>query len=96
MADSLRCIDWLKKLVSYDTVSCNSNLALINDCNSVLEELGYECKLFYNEEKTKANLLASIGPKDIPGFVLSGHSDVVPVAGIISSYNNLQTLDFAY
>jgi acetylornithine deacetylase len=29
----------------------------------------------------KANLYATIGPKDTPGIMLSGHSDVVPVDG---------------
>src|SRR5690606_1617600 len=29
----------------------------------------------------KANLFATIGPDDRPGLMLSGHSDVVPVAG---------------
>lgn len=81
MSSSLRCIDWLKKLVAFDTVSCNSNLELINECQNVLEKLGFECKLFYNKENTKANLLASIGPKDVPGIILSGHTDVVPVSG---------------
>ncbi|MCE6985031.1 M20/M25/M40 family metallo-hydrolase, partial [Pseudomonas frederiksbergensis] len=35
----------------------------------------------YNDERTKANLLASIGPAVAGGVVLSGHTDVVPVDG---------------
>ena len=35
----------------------------------------------FNNEKTKANLITSIGPKKDGGVVLSGHTDVVPVTG---------------
>lgn len=76
-----RSWEWLSKLISYNTVSCNSNLDLIKECESFLNGLGFRCQLFYNDEKTKANLLASVGPEGVPGIVLSGHTDVVPVAG---------------
>ena len=33
-----------------------------------------------NHDGTKANLYATIGPSDTAGIVLSGHTDVVPVA----------------
>src|SRR5690606_37246233 len=46
-----------------------------------LAEQGASCRLSYNSEKTKANLLASFGPLDKAGLVLSGHTDVVPVDG---------------
>ena len=84
MSADLRSLSWLKRLVAYNTVSCFSNLELIEDCKEVLEGLGFECKLFYDESKSKANMLATVGPKDVPGVVLSGHTDVVPVSGIIA------------
>jgi acetylornithine deacetylase len=40
-----------------------------------------ESELFHNAERTKANLFATIGPRDKGGIVLSGHTDVVPVDG---------------
>ncbi len=40
-----------------------------------------ESKVFYNAERNKANLFATIGPRDRSGVVLSGHTDVVPVDG---------------
>ena len=46
-----------------------------------LEELGIPCELSWNDEKTKANLFATIGDESKPGIVLSGHTDVVPVTG---------------
>jgi acetylornithine deacetylase len=69
----------LEKLVAFDTVSRNSNLAFIDHVRELLTTAGIASKLVYNDEKTKANLLATIGP-DVPGgIVLSGHTDVVPV-----------------
>lgn len=71
----------LEKLVSYATVSRDSNLALIGFVSDFLAQHGVECELFYNDERTKANLFATIGPPDRGGIALSGHTDVVPVEG---------------
>ncbi|MBT6155883.1 MAG: acetylornithine deacetylase [Planctomycetaceae bacterium] len=70
-----------KKLVSYDTTSRDSNLALIEFAAGYLKDLGVDATLIHNAEKNKANLYATIGPTDVPGVVLSGHTDVVPVDG---------------
>ena len=70
-----------KKLVSFDTTSRESNLDLIEFAAAYLEELGIATRLIHNAERTKANLYATIGPADVPGVVLSGHTDVVPVDG---------------
>ncbi|MGA9661826.1 MAG: acetylornithine deacetylase [Pseudomonas alloputida] len=71
----------LARLIGFATVSRDSNLALIGFIRDYLAELGVECELFHNPEGTKANLFATIGPKDVGGVVLSGHTDVVPVDG---------------
>lgn len=71
----------LARLIGFATVSRDSNLALIGFIHDYLAELGVECELFHNPEGTKANLFATIGPKDVGGVVLSGHTDVVPVDG---------------
>jgi len=73
--------DLLAQLVRFDTTSRESNLALIDFVRTYLQDLGVACELVYNEHKSKANLLATIGPTDVPGIVLSGHTDVVPVDG---------------
>ncbi len=76
-----KCMDLLGQLVAFDTTSAHSNLELISYLQKYLDELGISHRLTYNEERNKANLWATIGP-DIPGgIVLSGHTDVVPVAG---------------
>ncbi len=73
--------EMLEKLISFNTVSRESNLALIEFVREFLESHGVRSELTHNDEKTKANLHAVIGPKDVPGVMLSGHSDVVPVNG---------------
>ena len=75
------CIDMLGRLVAYDTTSALSNLALIEDVREQLAALGVEVRLTHNTAGDKANLWATIGPADRGGIVLSGHTDVVPVAG---------------
>ncbi|TWC34090.1 acetylornithine deacetylase [Pseudomonas sp. SJZ079] len=73
--------DLLAKLIAFNTVSRESNLALIEFIHDHLKGLGVACELDYNAERSKANLFATIGPDDRGGVVLSGHTDVVPVAG---------------
>ncbi len=71
----------LKKLVGFPTVSRDSNLELIHYIADYLNDLGFQSQLVHNEENTKANLYAVIGPQNKPGVMLSGHTDVVPVDG---------------
>ncbi|WP_060481110.1 acetylornithine deacetylase [Pseudomonas sp. NBRC 111119] len=71
----------LARLVGFATVSRDSNLDLIGFVRDYLARLGVASELFLNTEGTKANLFATIGPTDVAGIVLSGHTDVVPVDG---------------
>ena len=71
----------LKELVAFSTVSADSNLALIDYVEALLDEHGYRTERRYNEDGSKANLLARIGPRTSGGIALSGHTDVVPVSG---------------
>ncbi|MDU8357625.1 acetylornithine deacetylase [Pseudomonas syringae group sp. J309-1] len=71
----------LARLVAFDTTSRESNLSLIEFVREYLDGHGVSCELIYNAQKTKANLFATIGPAEVPGIVLSGHTDVVPVDG---------------
>jgi len=71
----------IKRLIGFDTTSFKSNLELIEFIEGYLAELGVDSILVFNEEKTKANLYATIGPKDTSGIMLSGHTDVVPITG---------------
>ncbi|MGB0905284.1 MAG: M20/M25/M40 family metallo-hydrolase, partial [Mangrovicoccus sp.] len=71
----------LDKLVSFPTVSRDSNLDLIDWVEDYLNGFGIKAHRAYNEEGTKASLYAQIGPEGPGGVMLSGHVDVVPVDG---------------
>ena len=74
----------LRVLVSLDTVSAGSNLPLIDWVEHYLDhyQVWHERVQEKNEHGVeKSSLLARIGPEAKGGIVLSGHTDVVPVAG---------------
>ncbi len=72
---------WIDRLVAFDTTSSKSNLALIEDVEAYLSGFGVETFRVENDDQTKSNLYAIVGPKVEGGVVLSGHTDVVPVDG---------------
>ncbi|WP_062352820.1 acetylornithine deacetylase [Pseudoxanthomonas mexicana] len=80
-ADPTTARDWLARLVSFDTTSRNSNLALIEAIETWLHRLGVPSRRVSGAAGAKANLLFSIGPDVAGGVVLSGHTDVVPIDG---------------
>ena len=81
MQDGSPAIEMLGRLIAFDTVSRNSNLDLIAFARELLEKAGATARLTYDADKRKANLFATLGPARDGGYVLSGHSDVVPVEG---------------
>ncbi|MEX2455479.1 MAG: acetylornithine deacetylase [Rhodospirillaceae bacterium] len=76
-----RSVEMIRRLVSYDTTSRNSNLELIEWIRGYLEGFGVAAHLTYDDDGRKANLYATLGPADVGGVMLSGHTDVVPVDG---------------
>ena len=73
--------DILATLIAFDTTSRNSNLELIAWVEDYLEQNGVASTRVVNDDASKANLYATIGPMREGGIILSGHSDVVPVDG---------------
>jgi acetylornithine deacetylase len=71
----------LERLIGFDTESSKSNLELIAYIEAYLADLGIASTRMANEKGDKAALFATIGPTDRGGVCLSGHTDVVPVAG---------------
>jgi len=71
----------MEKLIAFPTVSTESNLALIDFVESYLADLGVASTRVPDATGQKASLYAHIGPQVAGGVVLSGHTDVVPVAG---------------
>jgi acetylornithine deacetylase len=74
-------LDLVKELIAFDTTSRDSNLGLIDHAQALLEKSGARCRRSYDASGKKANLFATLGPDGDGGFVLSGHTDVVPVDG---------------
>ena len=75
-------VDLVERLIAFDTTSRGSNLALIDFAQELLERAGARCRRTYDASGAKANLFATLRPRwRNGGYVLSGHTDVVPVDG---------------
>lgn len=82
MAEVLSPRTLLEKLVSFPTVSRDSNLPLIDWVQDYLSTHGIETHRHVKpDEPGKAALFAHVGPSEPGGVILSGHTDVVPVDG---------------
>jgi len=81
MPAALNSTELLERLIAFDTQSFRSNLALVGFVQDYLAAYGVACRLVHDDDGGKANLWAVIGPADVPGIILSGHTDVVPVEG---------------
>ncbi|QLZ69761.1 acetylornithine deacetylase [Legionella sp. PC1000] len=80
----MNTLDWLTKLIAFDTTSRNSNLSLIETLANALNDYQINPILIHDNKGLKANLLASIPDHQgrlEGGLILSGHTDVVPVDG---------------
>ncbi|MGA2043091.1 MAG: acetylornithine deacetylase [Roseiarcus sp.] len=71
----------LERLVAFDSQSDKTNLPLVAFIEDYLRAQGASFLRAPNAAGDKAALLATIGPMVEGGIVLSGHTDVVPVAG---------------
>ncbi|MEZ5657716.1 MAG: acetylornithine deacetylase [Burkholderiaceae bacterium] len=74
-------IDCLRRLVAFDTVSARPNRPLIDWAADRLQSAGMQVRVMPSADGIHANLFASAGPEEVPGVILAGHSDVVPVEG---------------
>lgn len=75
-------ISLLETLIAFPSVSLKPNIGLIEKVQQVLADAGIESTLAPDpQDPGRTNLFASTGPQGIPGVLLSGHTDVVPVEG---------------
>jgi acetylornithine deacetylase len=83
MSDDLttRATEILDRLVAFDTTSRLSNLPLIEWVEGYLDSHGVPHRRAPSPDGKKTNLIATLGPAEEGGVVLSGHTDVVPVDG---------------
>ena len=70
----------LDRLIAFPTISSDSNSECIDWIADYLTALGARCTLS-SDTPGKANIFATLGPDGDGGIILSGHTDVVPVAG---------------
>jgi acetylornithine deacetylase len=81
MTPSTRSLGFLHRLLAFPTITRQPNLDLILWVQGQLQAHGISSRIVHDETGTKANLYATVGPAGVPGILLSGHTDVVPVAG---------------
>ncbi|MCM2292701.1 acetylornithine deacetylase [Allorhizobium sp. BGMRC 0089] len=68
----------LDRLVSFPSVVGTANGDIVAWVRAYLQDLSVTVTVLPGPEGDRSNLFASIGPKDVPGYILSGHMDVVP------------------
>lgn len=71
----------LDRLVGFASTSDRSNVELVSFVEDYLGKLGVSSHRVPSQDGLKANLFATIGPKQSGGVVLSAHTDVVPATG---------------
>tara|TARA_R100001369_G_scaffold3752_3_gene11549 strand:+ start:2472 stop:3632 length:1161 start_codon:yes stop_codon:yes gene_type:complete len=71
----------MEKLVSFPTVSRDTNIPLIDWVAEYLESHGIASHRYIHPDQPKHALFAHAGPWEEGAVVLSGHTDVVPVDG---------------
>jgi len=74
----MNATDILGKLVSFDSVVGTPNAAIVEWIVAYLDRHGIGAKVMPGPEGDRSNLFATIGPADVPGYIVSGHMDVVP------------------
>ncbi len=74
----LNAEELLDRLVGYPTVVGTSNLELMQFIADYLEGYGAQVHVMIGPEGDRANLFATLGDPAVPGYILSGHVDVVP------------------
>ncbi|MBZ9701814.1 MULTISPECIES: acetylornithine deacetylase [unclassified Mesorhizobium] len=70
--------DILDRLVAFPSVAGRPNGDIVGWIKTHLAEHRVQVTVLPGPEGDRSNLFATIGPADAPGYVLSGHMDVVP------------------
>ncbi|MEX0305081.1 MAG: M20/M25/M40 family metallo-hydrolase, partial [Leisingera sp.] len=82
MAAKLTPLEIMEHLVSFPTVSRETNLPLVDWVQEYLSSHGIESHRWVDPEQPhKAAVFSHVGPWEEGAVVLSGHTDVVPVDG---------------
>ncbi|WP_038361647.1 acetylornithine deacetylase [Bosea sp. UNC402CLCol] len=70
--------DILTELIRFPSIVGRPNAAIAGWIADYLARFGVTAQILPGPEGDRANLFATIGPRDVPGLILSGHMDVVP------------------
>jgi len=70
--------DILDRLVAFPSIAGKPNDDIAGWIEACLAEHGAQVTVLPGPEGDRSNLFATIGPADVPGYILSGHMDVVP------------------
>ncbi len=81
MPDRLSPLQLMEKLISFPTVSRDTNIPLIDWVADYLQSHGIESHRYIDPDQPKHALFAHVGPWEEGAIVLSGHTDVVPIDG---------------
>ena len=81
MAERMSPFALMEKLISFPTVSRDTNIPLIDWVADYLASHGIESHRYVDPDQPKHALFAHVGPWEEGAIVLSGHTDVVPVDG---------------
>jgi len=74
----MTAIEILDRLIRFRSVVGTPNGAIVDWIKDYLESHGVPVAVLTGPEGDRANLFATIGPAGTPGYILSGHMDVVP------------------
>ncbi|MBD8890959.1 acetylornithine deacetylase [Roseibium litorale] len=85
----------LTTLVGFDCLPGRPNGEIAGYVQGYLATQGVDCAVLPGPEGGRVNLFATIGPKDVPGYILSGHMDVVPVEGQVWTSDPFRLTDQA-
>ena len=76
-----KILEILRALIGFPSVSSRSNLDIAGYIEAYLQAEGIAVTRIPAPNEPKTSLLATIGPADRPGIMLSAHMDVVPSDG---------------
>lgn len=70
--------DMLERLIAFPSIVGTPNGDIVEWIRAYLESHGARVTVLGGPEGDRSNLFATFGPSDRPGYILSGHMDVVP------------------
>ncbi|MEB3046368.1 acetylornithine deacetylase [Rhizobium mulingense] len=76
----MQSIEILETLVGFPSVVGTPNGEIVAWIRHYLQRHGIAATELHGPEGDRSNLFATIGPVEVPGYILSGHMDVVPAA----------------